>query len=884
MISSQTFLLNFTIPGYTILKLLDETLDSINVLARSTKTKNLFSIRIFNNDEISQDLINHIINYNELVQRMEKDENKNIFKSSGTNRFLTYDIIQDDSKEHYFAIKTFTPRTIEFLCFFGDELFEEEKHAICLQLGQIYQYLKDEKQLFPVFPSRLILNDDLFLQLTDLYEPNPIDEEAYEMGWFDEGITNKDFFVRIIKWIWNISEEEAEQKLELYLNLDSDFLSWGKEFIKKHRHSSDTKGLPPLIAFDINRAKALLNDAPCICYALTKMIDEMDGLTTQMIKDRAVTVALELMIYDIDIIQANVLLFTIKIIEKIGFAPNEQESRKLEQKDFTLFIDKIASSNHKAARFTLYCKLPSIIKLLPYEDSKNLVVYLAISAEKQESYVFVTKFTEIMNALNEINESSNIKSFICQIIDLLKKQDYLSDPFLSSLINLDTSLYNVDSVLLSMPEQLLSVTSLKYLISVVKSASPALRYRFNLSSALLPISLCSLALKYIEILREITPSADFYALIPPNMLKITYKIPDSPMPINDNKIQQIQTLITAKTLKFDIINTKITTKINMNHHFILHIEKLLDFSYNLDGKYFVICEGKCIKIFNSNSLFSSFKFTGYELVKLSQSSYIYSLVCFQEKIVFVSKDNNSYSLNECTIGNKSSLKRISSYTKKISFIWLFEEALLLFIIFNDGDIYCKKDGDLPFFFFNIPLSFGKVFSIISLPNTTKCIIGTTEGHIFLYNLKYRCPLLHIRPSNRPAFLSPNDSNSFWVTCGPFATKINIEKTKIMYSISCLPSHVLFLCYINNTLITFHSDYSVHSISENNNIIDMNTLQSNIPFAKEANSININSHKTLPHHKDKILIVKKSPITSSAISYDASGRLIIWPNIFKIKNK
>ena len=76
MISSQTFLLNFTIPGYTILKLLDETLDSINVLARSTKTKNLFSIRIFNNDEISQDLINHIINYNELVQRMEKDENK----------------------------------------------------------------------------------------------------------------------------------------------------------------------------------------------------------------------------------------------------------------------------------------------------------------------------------------------------------------------------------------------------------------------------------------------------------------------------------------------------------------------------------------------------------------------------------------------------------------------------------------------------------------------------------------------------------------------------------------------------------------------------------------------------------------------------------------
>lgn len=436
-------------PDFSFKEMLDETLDSYNVLAVDTKN-DYFSIWIFPNDKStsSEQLIGRIKKWNEDL----KPKNDELY-----NRILVFDTL--DENGYYYCWHLFYSRTLEFLCFRGDDVFDVEKHAICIQLVDLLKVIKNY-ELLPIFPSRIILKDDLYVQFSNLYPPNPIDEEAFIMGYFEEGATNESLIIKIIGLIWDDdNEEQTKQRFNDYQNFTNSCPEWAQEFLTLY--NSDTSSIkkskiPSLLYLDLVRSKVTLGlrarDHSAAYYGLTEMISLVDNLTIQEIRIRVLPITLDLFVVNNDLILALIVLLVLKILEKFdkekniirtrygvqipssvsdptlkspsnsgyndynqstasnystnGYYSNSysysndfdsksfskidendrtDQSQKLELSTFLSLIKKILLSNFSIAKYVVFCNFPQIIKFITPQMARSMIVSLLMITNKEEN-------------------------------------------------------------------------------------------------------------------------------------------------------------------------------------------------------------------------------------------------------------------------------------------------------------------------------------------------------------------------------------------------------------------------------------------------------------------------------------------------------------------
>jgi hypothetical protein len=276
----------------------------------------------------------------------------------------------------------------------------------------------------PIFPSRILLHDDLFLQLTDFYPPNPIDEEACELGWFNPETQNRDFFLTIISMLWKIDKNAATQKLDSYENFNGSAPAWGKLFIQKHRRTSQTEGLPPLIVLDINRANVAQFSPEIMNHALCEILRIVPELDPPVVELRVVPMLAALMPIDHDVIQSIVLLLTLAALRKVGFG-------EIDRAMFRGFLERILLNPlNTTSRFTLYGVLPEVIQFVKREERENLIRAMSslTAASEHEMVVFLNGLAPLMTELDRLalaKRRITAKPFICQILGDLQ----LLNPF-----------------------------------------------------------------------------------------------------------------------------------------------------------------------------------------------------------------------------------------------------------------------------------------------------------------------------------------------------------------------------------------------------------------------------------------------------------------------
>lgn len=882
--------LKLTIPKkYTPLELLDETVDSMNILCHENKHSGDISIRVFSIDEMKTDFITQIREWNTKIQKINavNETNIKIVRTGMTSRFLYYDIqiVGDD----LLAIRKFQPRNIDFLCFYGDDMYDDEKHAICIQLIVIRNQLINIDIVLPIFPSKILLDDDLFIQLADLYPPNPIDEEAYLMGWFneDEELTNDKLFIKIFQLIWKLdSYEKAETVFNNYIRLLEEdphdlpefYPRWAKLFLKVHRKDSDLKGLPPIIRFDINRAALKDVGVYSWSYNITEIIAILPGLTQHMIQNRLIQLTVNLMDITNDSIQALTLLLVYKILQLTGISDpptllelDEKAPKRIDQDMLTKFIYSILSSNNMTSRLVLYCVLPKLLVFYEndFEFQKQIICASFYSSKNSEKIFFENNFGEMMNEINKTAikqkvKPSSVKTFVCQLIDMLKTTDYL----LGSLKKIPISLYNVDSVIAKMSSQVFTQIELRYLISIVGNASPSMLFKFHLMSALSSNCLCSLVLTYTKKLKNVVLPADYYALMPTEIQNGLIIPPTSPPLIDDTLLESIGPMVAKQV--FDpspptekVVRTGTTIP-------AIHIEngKTNDIVFDPSGN----------SIFTGSNVLRRYNLCDHQrkpdLNITMEKGTILSMAIHDDSIFIASSNQALYQYSFLT----NSMSHITSFKNRISTISKVDEINQVFIALETGDIITKNKESVYQKLMTINSGLGIPHCICQIPNTPKYVIGTTSGTAILYDTRMQFPIRRIRATNFPANISQIDQFSFGITCGPFAAIFDSEMSRVIKGLSAPPSHVLSMCSYNKSIITAHSDYSMYSwnFDQQESVSNLGDISASTLWSNDGIYMNLKQSNVMPLHDSPISFLKPSPTSASVLSCSISGKILITP--------
>lgn len=856
-------------PDFLAKELLDETIDSVNILAvKSGEPKKPYSVRIFNRTDMSRELIERMIKWNDEIKLVES-KNESMRK---TSRFVTFDLRSDPATQTYYAIHPFFPRTLEFVCSFGVDLFDDEKHAICFQLARICYYVSLYRERLPIFPSRFVLNDDLFLQLTDLYPPNPIDEEAFEMGWFDETTTNDDFFIKIIQKLWNIDEEDARQKLFAYQNFQPGVPSWGEHFMSKHRNESETDGIPPVIALDINRAK-LTFPLEIMCCSLSEILKIVPNLSHEMIEKRIFPIISKLMYTDSDVIQCLILLLIVEVTKRTGFSDKMSDVGHTNDR-FTVqsYIESLVNSKKRSgARFVLYCILPDIISLMPAEYSKALIRVLLDKANTHEMVAFSHNFTQMMVKLNEVSLSqtqSTVKPFVCQILNQMQ----LTDTLLGSLISMPPSLYVVDALLTKMSKQIKSQIEMRYLISVSQHASPAILHGFRfIYAATSSLTVSSLALVFIQRLKKHIHHVDYRMLIPSKIQPDLVHVPVSPDPVDDSLLETIKDMIA-----FDIIGdtppepAAVRPKGTAKTRVSVVLGPVSDFDFTRDGQYFLAVGQSSLRVFQRSVLETSCSTAPHES--------IFDLNMSAEKIASIGTGafigghrGNDALFKEVNIATHfTSDPIVLPDAGKVTVMEKSPERNLLMTATQSGDVFVKKDTLVKLMTINREL--GEPISLSFIPNSMYYVIGTNEGNVISYDLRMQCPIRRTRPSNMPAHVCGCDSQAFWMTAGPYCAKLDVKTSSLLKYVYAPPSHVTGCCCIDDWIVTAHSDYSVYAYNQK----AINMVNGILKSYQDGKKVRIVPNAVSPVHEHPINIIKTSRLTAAPITCDTSGLVVLWP--------
>lgn len=861
-------------PEFVAKELLDETVDSVNVLAvKSGDTARLYSVRVFNQTEMSKELVDKMRKWN--------DEIKNYESKDGVNRFVPFEIRSDPATSTFYAIHPFFSRSLEFVCGFGVELFEDEKHAISFQLGDICRRLAPYHERLPIFPSRFVLHNDLHLQLTDLYPPNPIDEEAFEMGWFDQEKRNEDFFVRIMELLWGIDSESARARLFDYMNFTENAPDWGKTFIKKHRQTSKTDGLPPLIALDINRAKLTEFTPAWMCHALAEIVNIVPNLDEDAISKRVVPVIRSIIDADHDIVQCFILLLLVEVAKKVGLSgiSNDDDHTQIDWFMFQNYIDDIFSSEKRvASRFVLCCILPDLLSCLSTEDGKNLIRALIVRHTDVEMAVFMSNFAETMVSLNKTAANlkpPTVKPFVCQLLNYIP----LTDNLLGSLISMPPSLYVVDALLAKMAPQIKSQVEMRYLIAVAKFASPSMLFRFRfLDAATSNLTVSSLALVFLQRLKTLVHPVDYSLLIPGNVQADLVWLPETPEPVNDTVLETISSLIIRKPAKEPEDTIKTRPKDTQTTRITLELGSVNDFDFTSDGKYFFAVDESQMRVYHSATLVSSFSTTQHDAV-IDFSVTVDRVAALGDGAIIAGHAGTSACFIETSIATASTSGEptVVPGVGKVTVMEKSRTSDFLLIGTDSGHVLVKEERLPVRDLFTIPSTLGVPISIGLVPSSTYYVIGTTTGSTLLYDLRMQCPVRRMRPSNRPAIVAPCDSSSFWMTCGPFCGKFDVRMSTIQRTFSAPPAHVVSCCCIGEWLVTAHSDYSVYAYNQRASFVEnMNNPEIAVHVNGGGCDVRARQSMVTPLHESQIRILRSSPLAVAPISCDANGVVVFWP--------
>ena len=863
-------------PDFIAKELLDDTVDSVNVLAvKSGDASRLYSVRVFNQTEMSKELVDKMRKWNDEIRNYE-------LKDASVSRFVPFEIRSDPATSTFYAIHPFFSRSLEFVCGYGVDLFEDEKHAISFQLGDICKRLAPYHERLPIFPSRFVLHNDLHLQLTDLYPPNPIDEEAFEMGWFDQEKKNEDFFVRIMALLWRIDEVSARERLNDYMNFSGSAPAWGKTFIEKHRRTSDTKGLPPLIALDINRAKLTEFMPAWMCHALAEIVDIVPSLDNEMITRRVVPVIRSIIDADHDVVQCFILLLLVEVAKKTGLSGvvSDDDHTQIDWFTFQNHIDEIfASEKRVASRFVLCCILPELLSCLSTEDGKNLIRALIVRHSDYEMTIFMNSFTDIMVALNKTAahlKPPTVKPFVCQLLNYLP----LTDNLLGSLISMPPSLYVVDALLARMAPQIKSQVEMRYLIAAAKFASPAMLFRFRfLDAATSNLTVSSLALVFLQRLKRLVHPVDYSLLIPAHVQPDLVWLPETPDPVDDTLLETIDSLIIRNVVQEPQDTIKPRPQNTQSKRITLELGTVNDFDFTADGKCFLVVDEAQMRVYRSAMLVSSFSASGYDSI-IDYSVSIDRVAGIGDHALIAGHINNSACFMESDIATSSTYSdpTVINGVGRVTTIEKSKTSDFLLIATESGHILVKEERRPVRQLFSLSPNLGIPISLALIPATPHYVVSTSEGNALLYDLRMQCPVRRMRPSNRPAIVAPCDPSAFWMTCGPYCAKFDVQMSAIQRTLSAPPAHAVSCCCFGDWLVTAHTDYSVYAYNQKAGVVsNMNSPSSPTDFTVSGTNVRVRPSTATPLHESSIRILRSSPIASAPISCDANGVVIFWPS-------
>ena len=275
--------------------ILEQNIHTTAILCKNKTDGKYYEIRSYANENV-------FFKAKELTQNIKKLSSKELDERMVYLNF--YEIRNSKKSTFYYTTRIFHSRNLSTLTFFSDTLFPDEKHALCLQVAKIYT-LFPEYICLPFLPSRFLVHEDLYVQFTDLFDPNPIDDEAFSMGFYESLVSvdqpNFILFVNLIAKVWDCSQDEAELYIENYFraiqigldpekykdeidDLDEKYCpKWGIHFLNIHRKRdlSEIHGIPPLLVFDIHRVMILSKNTKDICTALSLISGDIDMILSK---------------------------------------------------------------------------------------------------------------------------------------------------------------------------------------------------------------------------------------------------------------------------------------------------------------------------------------------------------------------------------------------------------------------------------------------------------------------------------------------------------------------------------------------------------------------------------------------------------------------------
>lgn len=865
--------------GYSPKAVLDANLDTVSILCNDNRAGIDVEIKIFASQSDA-----------DTAKRWQRQiETINNGKTNGFYLPFSYQTLPNDK---FVAIRKFHSRTVDSLVFFSDTLYKEEKHAICIQIIEICSLLSPNEK-YPVFPSRFLIHENLTVQLTDMFPPNPVDEEALRMGWYKSNTKTRDILISHISYIWKIDSNLAKDYLEEY---ESFIYKRDEKFARKHIpkyvtnyliNSPSKEELPPLLIFDQHRIDLISGNTNSICDSLLNIYYDIDYLTEDMLKTRVVPIIKEMVKNQCELVEALCFFILIKVKKLIKIMKGEELNDTLVTdsmimsnspmissktsdnhsnlgtivangpKDiklgFTKSLTNIITSEHFASRYIMYSSVTDILSLKKKKFLKDLLLLLISTNNPNEIDIFTYNLVSLIPKLKS-------RTYTIQVLDRLR----ITESLLYSLQQINPAFYNPDAIIAKMSSQLFTQTQLKFLISVVKHASPAMLLKFNFSEALSSPSLSTLTHSLFQKIKPLIHSSDYCVLVP----QTTPIIPSlQPIPRSDNMLETIEPLIAKQIIGPQKSTFRSSSPVAWTGSPIsFNTKSTVDAQFSTDGKFIFTCgsELRMFKLDNVKSHVPNFS-SGISkpLVHPSTAS-----VSIHDNFIIGNTNNEilSFMITSQEFSNSYTLpSTINTFAR-------FNESSFLFAGLQDGTVMAGT-YDAMGKVFRIPRAHGNIISICSLPQSTQYYIGTDIGSVFMYDLRMQCPIKNIRLSNHKAKISKVDSKSVLITSGPYAAKMDKDLNTIISSYSNSQSYVIDACSMDDNIITAHTNYSVLLWNEQKcyNISDWRSQTLNKGPHYQSSPFN-----AIPYHDVDITLLRPSISTTSVLSCDRNGKLVIWP--------
>lgn len=872
--------------SYTPKAVMEANLDSTSVLCTRDDTD--YEIRIFAIEEVA-------------LKCKKWNENLSNIDSELKNRII-FPEFQILPNQKYCSIRKFHSRTLEALIFFEDTLFPEEKHAICIQIVSIFSLLPHGIK-FPFLPSRFLVYEDLYVCLTDLYEPNPVDEEAFEMGYYKPNTTMINLLHSIIMKIWRVDLTTAEKYRENYYNalfpdenhpIDEKFCpSWCQHFLSVHRKNLPISKLPPLLIFDIHRGNIISSSPAEVVKALSNISDDVSKITAtpynstkteresqedeikkeEIIRKRVCPIIKEMSESTNDLVKALSFFIIVKI--KKYFANHRRNNvvqmhrsnseyqivnkNNSEQKlhlEMLRILYQILTHDNPSSNFISHCVLPSILAMKPAMATDILVTAIKNTDIDEQDELIV----QLSNILRMVKS----RATKIQIIDLLK----VTDALFNSLQAVNPDDFNPDVVISKMSAQLFTQSQLRFLIHVSKTASVPLLMRFSLKEAMDAPTLQSLVRALVIRLSKRVHPASLAAIAP--VYNENNKFMITPKPLKEEEFGPCESLVSSWAAPSQKPQFRPVVAENWKSSpIIISTGNAKAIAFTTDSR-FLIAAGISIEMFRLESIKNHAIDFGRLPTKVPLPDPA-TCIATVPGYIYIGTEKSLYRCQVFDKIEKPVLQKLSDFESPITCIERISDSYLLIFTLKDGSVYACMDDHFQYYY-RIPENMGRPISICSLHQKNEYMIGTDQGYIMSRSITLMCPIKIARVSNMPAYIKKYDVESVVITAGPFASIIDRKLSKVIIGFTQPPSHARCCCAVGRTLVTAHSDGNMYTWADGKiySLIDGSYQRAQSEYTWQAKPSSAE-----PIHKSSVVSLINIPALTAAVSLDEDGVAIVW---------